>query len=205
MTVSRRGWLRSVLQGIGIGALRQGRDPGGRRPSSGRDWTGERSAHGAGHAAVRRRNPGARVHLLVDPNERFFVRSHFGPPAAEAVQPETWRLTVKGLVKEGLSLSLKDLHAFESVTVTAVLQCSGNGARTIAPRCRACNGSAVRSGTRSGPARLRDVLERAGVKPQGVHVQMQGADRPALPTVPLFTRSIPIARRFIPIRSSPLK
>ena len=37
------------------------------------------------------------------PNERLFVRSHFGPPAAEAVQADTWRLTVKGLVKEGLS------------------------------------------------------------------------------------------------------
>ena len=61
------------------------------------------------------------------PNERLFVRSHFGLPPAEAVHPDSWRLTVKGLVKEALSVGLKDLRQFEEVTLTVVLQCSGNG------------------------------------------------------------------------------
>ena len=46
--------------------------------------------------------------------------------------------------------------------------------------------------------RLRDLLQRAVVKPQGLHVQFQGADRPALPTVPLFIRSIPLAKALHP-------
>jgi DMSO/TMAO reductase YedYZ molybdopterin-dependent catalytic subunit len=133
------------------------------------------------------------------PNERFFVRSHFGPPAADAMQPDAWRLTVKGLVKEGLSLSLKELQQFEAVTVTAVLQCSGNGRAHHRPKVpgvqweRGAVGNAQWTGVR-----LRDVLQRAGVKPQGVHVQLQGADRPALATVPLFTRSIPLAKALHP-------
>jgi DMSO/TMAO reductase YedYZ molybdopterin-dependent catalytic subunit len=133
------------------------------------------------------------------PNERFFVRSHFGPPAAESVQADTWRLTVKGLVKDGLTLGLKELRRFEEVTLTAVLQCSGNGRAHQRPKApgvqweRGAVGNAQWTGVR-----LRDVLQRAGVKPQGLHVQMQGADRPALPTVPLFTRSIPIAKALHP-------
>ena len=109
------------------------------------------------------------------PNERFFVRSHFGPPAAESVQADTWRLAVKGLVKEGLSLSLKDLQQFESVTVTSVLQCSGNGPRIIAQRFLACNGSVVQSAMLSGPAYgSRRFWRAAGVKSQAGHVQFLG-------------------------------
>lgn len=199
MTVSRRGWLRSVLQGIGIGALVKGAIP------TAEGHQADAIGQGSGPLTVRvtrpfdAETPVREFTSWLTPNERFFVRSHFGPPAAEAVQPETWRLTVKGLVKEGLSLSLKDLHAFESVTVTAVLQCSGNGRANHRPKVpgvqweRGAVGNAQWTGVR-----LRDVLERAGVKPQGVHVQMQGADRPALPTVPLFTRSIPIAKALHP-------
>ncbi len=35
-------------------------------------------------------------------------------------------------------------------------------------------------------------IERAGLGPAAKHVQMLGADRPVLPTVPLFVRSVPI-------------
>jgi DMSO/TMAO reductase YedYZ molybdopterin-dependent catalytic subunit len=133
------------------------------------------------------------------PNERFFVRSHFGPPAPEAVQTDTWRLAVKGLVKEGLSLSLKELQQFEAVTMTAVLQCSGNGRAHHRPKApgvqweRGAVGNAQWTGVR-----LRDLLQRAEVKLQGLHVQLQGADRPAVATVPLFTRSIPLAKALHP-------
>jgi DMSO/TMAO reductase YedYZ molybdopterin-dependent catalytic subunit len=133
------------------------------------------------------------------PNERFFVRSHFGPPAADAMQPDAWRLTVKGLVKEGLILTFKELQQFEAVTLTAVLQCSGNGRAHHRPKVpgvqweRGAVGNAQWTGLR-----LRDLLQRAGVKPQGLHVQFQGADRPVLTTVPLFTRSIPLAKALHP-------
>ncbi len=133
------------------------------------------------------------------PNERFFVRSHFGPPPAEAVHPDSWRLTVKGLVKEALNVSLKELRQFEEVTLTAVLQCSGNGRAYHRPKApgvqweRGAVGNAQWTGVR-----LRDVLQRAGVNLQGLHVQLQGADRPVLATVPWFTRSIPLAKALHP-------
>lgn len=199
MIVSRRGLLRTLLQGIGAGFVL------GRGIQTGQASSGPEVGQGTGPLIARvtrpfdAETPVREFTSWLTPNERFFVRSHFGPPAADAMQPDAWRLTVKGLVKEGLSLSLKELQQFEAVTVTAVLQCSGNGRAHHRPKVpgvqweRGAVGNAQWTGVR-----LRDVLQRAGVKPQGVHVQLQGADRPALATVPLFTRSIPLAKALHP-------
>ena len=133
------------------------------------------------------------------PNEQFFVRSHFGPPPPERVDPKTWRLRLSGLVDRNLSLSLEDLLAFEQVTLTAVIQCSGNGRAFFRPRVpgaqwqRGAVGNARWTGVR-----LADVLQRAGVQQQGRHLQMLGADRPVHPKTPLFHRSIPIEKAFHP-------
>ncbi|MGZ8394104.1 MAG: sulfite oxidase [Nitrospira sp.] len=199
MTVSRRAWLRTVLQGIGIGLVV------GPRLSMVDAAQGSEGGQGTGPLTVRvtrpfdAETPVREFTSWLTPNERFFVRSHFGSPTAEAVHPEPWRLTVKGLVKEGLSLSLKELRRFEEVTLTAVLQCSGNGRAHHRPKVpgvqweRGAVGNAQWTGVR-----LRDLLLQAGVKPQGLHVQLQGADRPVLATVPLFTRSIPLAKAVHP-------
>jgi DMSO/TMAO reductase YedYZ molybdopterin-dependent catalytic subunit len=133
------------------------------------------------------------------PNERFFVRSHFGPPSPELVDPDSWRLAVKGLVDREQKLSLADLKEFRAVTITAVLQCSGNGRSFYRPNTsgvqwrRGAVGNAEWTGVR-----LRDILERAGRGGRCRHVQFQGADRPALPTVPLFIRSIPVEKAIHP-------
>ncbi len=199
MTVSRRAWLKTLLQGIGVGLV-----VGPRFPTVDAAYGSEGSL-GTGPLTVRvtrpfdAETPVREFTSWLTPNERFFVRSHFGPPAAETVQSDAWRLTVKGLVKEGLSVSLKDLQQFEAVTLTAVLQCSGNGRAHHRPKVpgvqweRGAVGNAQWTGVR-----LRDVLQQAGVKPQGLHVQFQGADRPVLATVPLFTRSIPLAKALHP-------
>lgn len=57
------------------------------------------------------------------PNELFFVRNHGDVPA---VDPETYRLTVDGLVRRPLSLTLDEIRHFPKATVTATLQCAGN-------------------------------------------------------------------------------
>ncbi len=198
MTVSRRAWLRTFLQGIGVGLVV------GPSLSTVAAQVIE-GGQGTGPLTVRvlrpfdAETPVREFTSWLTPNERFFVRSHFGPPPAETVQSDAWRLTVKGLVKEGVSFTLKELQQFEPVTLTAVLQCSGNGRAHHRPKVpgvqweRGAVGNAQWTGVR-----LRDVLQRAGVKPQGLHVQFQGADRPALPTVPLFTRSIPLAKALHP-------
>jgi DMSO/TMAO reductase YedYZ molybdopterin-dependent catalytic subunit len=133
------------------------------------------------------------------PNERFFVRSHFGPPNPEQVDAASWRLNVAGLADRPLNLQLADLKQFQAVTITAVLQCSGNGRSFHHPKApgvqwrRGAAGNAEWTGVR-----LRDVLQQAGVRQPCRHVQFQGADRPTLPTVPLFVRSIPLTKAIHP-------
>ncbi|MGC3973416.1 MAG: sulfite oxidase [Nitrospira sp.] len=197
--VSRRAWFTTLLKGLGAGIVL------GREGPMRESIPQAEAAEVTGSLTVRvtrpfdAETPVREFTSWLTPNDRFFVRSHFGPPSAEAVQPEAWRLSVKGLVKEPISFTLKDLQQFEPVSLTAVLQCSGNGRAHHRPKVpgvqweRGAVGNAQWTGVR-----LRDVLERAGVKPQGIQVQFQGADRPALPTVPLFTRSIPIAKALHP-------
>ena len=133
------------------------------------------------------------------PNQSFFVRSHFGPPSSDLTQESVWRLRVQGLVDRPLTLSLADLAQFEEVTVTAVLQCSGNGRAFYRPHApgvqweRGAVGNARWTGVR-----LRDVLQRAGVKSGARHVQMQGADRPVSERTPMFIRSIPLSKALQP-------
>ena len=133
------------------------------------------------------------------PNDRFFVRSHFGPPPEEQIDPTAWRLQIGGLVDQPLGLSLDDLKQFPEVAITAVLQCSGNGRAFFHPRVagvqweRGAVGNAHWTGVR-----LADVLKRAGVQPSARHVQMQGADRPVSTQVPLFIRSIPLEKALHP-------
>ena len=177
MTVSRRVLLRTLLQAIGAGFVL------GRSLPTVQGGRGDEAGHASGPLTVRvtrpfdAETPVREFASWLTPNERFFVRSHFGPPAAESVQADTWRLAVKGLVKEGLSLSLKDLQQFEAVTLTAVLQCSGNGRAQHRPKVPGV---------------------QCELKPQGLHVQLQGSDRPVVATVPLFTRSIPLAKALHP-------
>lgn len=129
------------------------------------------------------------------PNERFFVRSHFGLPQAENVDPSHWRLTVGGLVERPLRLRLDDLKQFEEVTLTAVVQCAGNGRafyRPTAPGVQWERGAVGNAGWTG--VRLKDVLAQAGLQPSAKHIQLQGADRPVSTRTPLFVRSIPIEK-----------
>lgn len=135
---------------------------------------------------------------LITPNGQFFIRSHFGPPALDRDRP----LAVEGLVKNKLSLKVADLRQLPAVSVTAVLQCSGNGRSFHTPRVPGVqwNNGAMGQAKFTG-ARLRDILEKAGVDPanlRGTHLHVRGADAPPKPTVPAFLRSIPIERALDP-------
>lgn len=131
----------------------------------------------------------------ITPNDHFFVRSHFGVPQPDAVDPTRWRLSISGMVERPLTLTLDELRRMGSVTVTAVVQCSGNGRAFYRPRVpgaqweRGAVGNAQWTGVR-----FAEVLSRAGVKEGAGHVQLLGADRPVLPQTPLFRRSIPLEK-----------
>ncbi|HEY8020978.1 MAG TPA: sulfite oxidase [Thermoanaerobaculia bacterium] len=60
---------------------------------------------------------------VVTPNELFFIRSHGDVPEVDA---ETFRLSVGGLVRRPLTLSLGEIRALPARTLTATLECAGN-------------------------------------------------------------------------------
>ena len=128
---------------------------------------------------------------LITPNDVFFVRSHFGAPMVV----RDGRLRIEGLVRGPLDLGVADLEAMPQTTITAVLQCAGNGRALMDPRVpgvqweHGAMGQAAWTGVR-----LRDLLDRAGVAAEALHVGIEGADRSPSMSVPSFRRSIPIAR-----------
>lgn len=135
---------------------------------------------------------------LIVPTRSFFVRSHFGPPALDRERT----VKIEGLVATELTLKAADLKSMPATSVTAVLQCSGNGRSFHSPRVpgvqwdHGAMGQAKFTGVR-----LRDLLEKAGIlaaAKKGHHLQVHGADLPPKPTVPAFLRSIPIERALDP-------
>lgn len=139
--------------------------------------------------------PLAALDGLLTPTERFFVRSHFGPPALE---PERG-LEISGLVGQVLQLTSAQLQQLPQTTVTAVLQCAGNGRAFFTPPMpgvqwqHGAMGQAEWTGVR-----LATLLGRAKVGPGAAHVHLLGADRVPKPQVPPFIRSIPLARALHP-------
>ncbi len=129
------------------------------------------------------------------PNSRFFLRSHFSPPPLEQLSDENWRLRVAGLVEQPLTFTRQDLKQFEAITITAVVQCSGNGRASYRPKVPGVQWEqgAVGNARWTG-VRLVDVLKKSGLQTNGRHVQFQGADHPGAGTVPPFVRSIPIEK-----------
>jgi sulfite dehydrogenase (cytochrome) subunit A len=113
------------------------------------------------------------------PNEAFYVRWHLeGIPTS--VDLRTFRLQVGGHVEKTLSLSVDDLRRqFEAVSLVAVNQCSGNSRSFFEPRV---SGGQWRNGAMGNArwtgVRLRDLLDRVGVKPGALEVSFGGLDRP---------------------------
>jgi sulfite oxidase len=129
---------------------------------------------------------------FITPVEHFFVRNHMNEP--RSLDPSTWRLRIGGEVKKPLTLSLGELTKMEQHTVINTLECAGNGRAFAVPHVPGVQWQrgAVGTGRFSG-TRLRDVLERAGVKATGKHVMFRGLDE--VPgAVPAFIRSIPIEK-----------
>ena len=126
------------------------------------------------------------------PNDRFYVRWHWALIPTE-VDADKFRLAVRGHVNQVLSLSLKDILALPSAQIAAVNQCSGNSRGFFDPRvaggqwANGAMGNALWAGVR-----LKDVLDRAGVKPGAVEVRFIGLDEAVLPDAPRFMKSLDI-------------
>lgn len=128
----------------------------------------------------------------ITPVPHFFVRNHMFEPSA--LNAGEWRLNISGEVDKPLTLSLAELEKIESHSVTNTLECAGNGRAFQNPHVPGIQWQrgAVGNARFTGP-RLRDLLERAGVKPTGKQVMFHGLDE--VPgKVPPFIRSIPLEK-----------
>jgi sulfite oxidase len=126
------------------------------------------------------------------PVPHFFVRNHMHEPSE--LEAGDWRLSVGGEVDKPLALSMAELAKIETHSVVNTLECAGNGRSLHRPQVPGIQWGKGAVGTArfSGP-RLRDVLQRAGVKTTGKHVMFRGLDE--VPgKVPPFVRSIPIEK-----------
>ena len=131
-------------------------------------------------------------------NEDFFVRCHFPIPE---IPRDKWRLKIRGQVEHPAELTWDDLRDLPHVSVTATIECAGNGRVFLTPKVdgaqweRGAVGNAVWTGVR-----LADVLQRAGLLPSACEVILTGGDRGEIESAPRpggeihYARSLPIAK-----------
>ena len=98
-------------------------------------------------------------------NENLYVVSHYNSPALSA---ESHTLEVSGLVRKPITLSLADLRKRKRKTVTATLECGGNG---LGPGFMGAIGNVRWTGTP-----LRDLLEDCAPMKRGIEVVFFGVD-----------------------------
>src|SRR4030081_2802868 len=127
------------------------------------------------------------------PNDQFYVRWHWAVIPTD-LDIGKFSLTVRGHVNQTLSLSLNDiLHGLPSVQLSAVNQCSGNSRGLFQPRvpggqwANGAMGNALWTGVR-----LKDVLDKAGVRSGAVQVRFKGLEEPVVADAPHFMKSLDI-------------
>src|SRR5258705_4055706 len=127
------------------------------------------------------------------PNDQHYVSWHWANFPGD-IDVDSFRLTVRGLVNQTLSLSLKDiLQGLPRVDIAAVNQCAGASRLYAEPRVAGAqwaNGSmsnAIWTGVR-----LKDVLDRAAVKAGAIQVRFGGPDEPVMDGAPKFLKSLTI-------------
>jgi sulfite dehydrogenase len=129
---------------------------------------------------------------VITPNDAFFVRYHHTQSPA-LIDPETFRLEVKGKINTPLSLTLQDLKWFEPVEVVAVNQCSGNGRGFSNPRVAGGQlGNGAMGNARWKGVPLKAILDKAGVQDGAKQVIFKGADTPGAETIPDFVKALDI-------------
>jgi sulfite dehydrogenase len=127
------------------------------------------------------------------PNEAFYVRWHLeGIPTS--IDPGSFRLLIGGHVDKPAALSLNDLRTqFAPFSIIAVNQCSGNSRSFFEPRVP---GGQWKNGAMGNArwtgVRLRDLLDRCGVKAGAVDVSFEGLDRAPLSATPRFAKALAI-------------
>ena len=127
-------------------------------------------------------------------SDAFFVRYHLSD--IPEIDGAKWRLILGGEGANGeTELTLDDLKKMPESEVVAVNQCSGNRRGLFEPHVPGVEwGYGAMGCARWRGARLKDILDKAGVKKEAVEIVLDGADGPAVDKTPDFIKSIPIGK-----------
>jgi DMSO/TMAO reductase YedYZ molybdopterin-dependent catalytic subunit len=127
----------------------------------------------------------------ITPNDQFFVRYHLAD--IPEIDAKTWKLAVGGDgAEKTAALTLDDLKAMPAVEVVAVNQCSGNRRGLFKPHVPGVEwGYGAMGCARWKGARLKDILERAGLKKEAIEIAFDGADKGVTDKTPDFIKSVP--------------
>jgi DMSO/TMAO reductase YedYZ molybdopterin-dependent catalytic subunit len=132
------------------------------------------------------------------PNDQFFVRSHFAVPEMDV---KTWKLKVEGAVESPFELTYDELIKLKSSSLTATIECAGNGRVHLTPPVPGLQwGQGAVGNAEWGGITLALLLEKARVRKDAVEVVLEGTDTgqinsdPKSPGVINFARSVPIAK-----------
>jgi DMSO/TMAO reductase YedYZ molybdopterin-dependent catalytic subunit len=131
-------------------------------------------------------------HGPITANDAFFVRYHLSK--IPEVDGTTWRLIISGdgAARE-LELTLDDLKKLPASEVVAVNQCSGNRRGLFQPHVPGVEwGYGAMGCARWKGARLKDLLDKVGMKKEAIEIVLDGADGPAFDKTPDFVKSIPV-------------
>lgn len=143
------------------------------------------------------------AHLLDDdvtPIARHFVRNNGVPP--ENTSAGGWKLVIDGEVERPLELSIDELKSqFEVVEYALQLECGGNGRANFNPPTKGNQWTVGAIGNSKWTGvRLKDVLEKAGLKPSAVYTGNYGADTHLSgdPDKTPISRGVPIEKALDP-------
>lgn len=112
----------------------------------------------------------------ITPSNRHFVRNNGTVPVNTSAKG--WTLEIDGFVDNPLKLSIDDLRSqFEVVTMSLAMECGGNGRSFFNPPASGNQWTTGAIGCSEWTGvRLKDVLNKAGVKSNVVYTAHYGAD-----------------------------
>jgi DMSO/TMAO reductase YedYZ molybdopterin-dependent catalytic subunit len=130
------------------------------------------------------------------PVESFYIRSHFTAPR---LQPDSYRLSVEGAVKNPFAITYDELKRLPATTIVTTLECAGNSRVFLVPQMPGAQWELGAVGTAEWTGvPLARLLERSGLSGNACDVVLEGSDRglpPELPRPPepiSFSRSVPL-------------
>ncbi len=128
----------------------------------------------------------------ITPNDRFYVRYHLSD--VPSIDAKTYKITVGGDGSNGrIEITFDELKNFPAYEVVAVNQCSGNRRGLSKPHVAGVQwGYGAMGCARWKGARLKDLLDKVGLKTAAIEVAFNGDDGPAFDKTPDFIKSLPV-------------